>query len=118
MSRKALAEPAAAQSQNYRAGGGAQGVRSREDPLASAFPWMPAPYAWPVAVFDALRRACDLEPRSLFDVGAGPGTAAFAAVQAFDTLAEIRLVETNIEMQRLGSELLAEASNPTLRAAA
>jgi ribosomal protein RSM22 (predicted rRNA methylase) len=68
-------------------------------------------------VFDALREVHDIEPRSLLDVGAGPATAAFAATEAFDSLDEIRLVETNIEMQRLGSELLAGASNPALRSA-
>jgi ribosomal protein RSM22 (predicted rRNA methylase) len=31
-------------------------------------------------------RAGGLEPQSLLDVGAGPGTAAFAAAEAFGTL--------------------------------
>jgi len=115
--RKALAERAAAQSQNYRAGGGSQAIRSPEDALAYAFTRLPATYAAAIAVFDALREVCDVEPRSLLDVGAGPGTAAFAAAQAFSTLADIRLVEINAEMRRLGSELLAEAASPVLRAA-
>jgi ribosomal protein RSM22 (predicted rRNA methylase) len=118
ISRKDLASRAAAQSRNYRAGGGSQAIRSRDDALAYAFTRLPATYAAAVAVFDALRQACDLEPRSVLDVGAGPGTATFAAAQAFDSLGEIRLVETNVEMQRLGSELLAGSSNPALRAAA
>jgi ribosomal protein RSM22 (predicted rRNA methylase) len=117
ISRKDLASRAAAQSQNYRLGGGSQAIRSREDALAYAFTRLPATYAAAVAVFDALRQVCDLEPRSLLDVGAGPGTATFAAAQAFISLVEIRLVETNIEMRRLGVELLAEAPNPALRAA-
>jgi ribosomal protein RSM22 (predicted rRNA methylase) len=116
-SRKDLAARAAAQSQNYRAGGDSQAISSRDDALAYAFTRLPATYAAAIAAFDALRQVCDFEPHSLIDVGAGPGTATFAATQTFGSLAEIRLVEANAEMRRLGSELLAEAANPALRAA-
>ena len=61
---------------------------------------------------------CAISSRqTLLDVGAGPGTAAFAAAEAFGTLAAVHLVETNADMRRLGSALLAEAANPALRAA-
>jgi ribosomal protein RSM22 (predicted rRNA methylase) len=117
ISRKALAARAAAQSENYRAGGGSQAISSFDDALAYAFTRLPATYAAAIAVFNALREVCDIEPRSLLDVGAGPGTAAFAATEAFTGLARIRLVEANAEMRQLGSALLAEASRPALRAA-
>jgi ribosomal protein RSM22 (predicted rRNA methylase) len=121
ISRKDLAARAAAQSQNYRGGGGSQAVRSQGDALAYAFTRLPATYAAAIAVFNALRQvwdeACGLEPRSLLDVGAGPGTAAFAAAEAFGTLAAIRLVEANAEMRQLGTKLMAAVSNPALRAA-
>jgi ribosomal protein RSM22 (predicted rRNA methylase) len=116
-SRKDLAVRAAAQSQNYRAGGGSQAIRSRDDALAYAFARLPATYAAATAAFNALCEVCDLAPRSLLDVGAGPGTAAFAAAAAFDSLAEIRLVESNADMRDLGTALLAESANPALRAA-
>ena len=108
---------AAAQSQNYRAGGGSQAIRSRDDALAYAFTRLPATYAAAIAVFNALCEICDLEPRSLLDVGAGPSTAAFAASEAFAGLADIRLLEPNAHMQELGSALLAQAARPALRAA-
>jgi ribosomal protein RSM22 (predicted rRNA methylase) len=117
VSRKDLATRAAAQSQNYRTGGGSQDIRSRDDALAYAFARMPATYAAAIAVFNALRGVCDLAPRSLLDVGAGPGTAAFAATQAFPSLADIRLIETNAEMQSLGTALLTQSEQPALRAA-
>jgi ribosomal protein RSM22 (predicted rRNA methylase) len=121
ISRKTLAARAAALSENYRAGGGSQAIRSRDDALAYAFTRLPATYAAAIAVFNVLRRendqVCDFEPRSLLDVGAGPGTAAFAAAEAFETLAAFRLVEANDHMRQLGSTLLAEASSPALRAA-
>ena len=78
---------------------------------------MPATYAAAIAVFNALREVCELAPRSLIDVGAGPGTVAFAAMQAFPSLADIRLVEANAEMRALGAALLAQADQPALRAA-
>src|SRR5258708_29884532 len=117
VSRNALAARAAAQSQNYRAGGGSQAIRSHDDALAYAFTRLPATYAAAIAVFNALRQAYEFEPGSLLDVGAGPGTAAFAAAEAFGMLAVIRLVEANAEMRRLGSELVIESSFTALRAA-
>jgi ribosomal protein RSM22 (predicted rRNA methylase) len=117
VSRKDLAARAAAQSQNYRAGGGSQDIRSRDDALAYAFARMPATYAAAIAVFNALREVCDFAPRSLLDVGAGPSTVAFAAMQAFPSLADIRLVEANAEMRALGAALRAESEQPALRGA-
>jgi ribosomal protein RSM22 (predicted rRNA methylase) len=117
ISRKDLAARAAAQSQNYRAGGGSQAIRSQGDALAYAFTRLPATYAAAIAVFNAVRQVLDFEPRSLLDIGAGPGTAAFAAVEAFATLSDIRLVEANAGMRELGSALMAQSSHPVLRAA-
>jgi ribosomal protein RSM22 (predicted rRNA methylase) len=117
VSRKDLAARATAQSQNYRAGGGSQDIRSRDDALAYAFARMPATYAAAIAAFNALREVCDFAPRSLLDIGAGPGTASFAAMQAFPSLADIRLVEANAEMRALGAALFAESEQPALRGA-
>jgi ribosomal protein RSM22 (predicted rRNA methylase) len=117
VSRKDLAARAAMQSQTYRAGGGSRAIRSRDDALAYAFTRMPATYAAAIAVFNALREVCDFAPRSLLDIGAGPGTAAFAAMQAFPSLTDIRLVESNAEMRALGAALLAESVRPALRTA-
>lgn len=56
----------------------------------------------------ALRRP-GWEPRSLLDVGAGPGTAAWAAVEQWPSLAELTLVEVEPEMLAAGRELLPDA---------
>jgi ribosomal protein RSM22 (predicted rRNA methylase) len=117
VSRNDLATRAAAQSQTYRGGGGSHGIRSRDDALAYAFARMPATYAAAIAVFNALREVCDFAPRSLIDIGAGPGTAAFAAIEALPSLADIRLVETNAEMRALGQALLAQVERRALRSA-
>src|SRR5437764_844650 len=69
-------------SQRYRsatAGSGATLVRSRMDALAYAAYRLPATFAALVAVFRDVRlRRPDLWPRSFLDVGAGPGTGAWA----------------------------------------
>src|SRR5260370_1415183 len=80
--RNAIAERAAAQSRIYRAGGGSHRIVSDADVLAYAFARMPATYAAAAAVFNVMREMLPtFRPRSMLDVGAGPGTAAFAAVQ-------------------------------------
>jgi ribosomal protein RSM22 (predicted rRNA methylase) len=117
VSRKDLAARAAAQSQTYRAGGSSRDIRSRDDALAYAFSRMPATYAAAIAVFNMLHEVSDLAPRSLLDIGAGPGTAAFAALQAYPSLADIRLVEANPMMRTLGNELIAQSEHSALRAA-
>jgi len=87
MSRKALAERAAAQSRNYRTGGGSHRIATADDVLAYAFTRLPATYAAAVAVFNAMHETLPtFWPRTQLDVGAGPGTAAFAAVRVFETL--------------------------------
>ena len=119
MSRKALAERAAAQSRNYRTGGGSNRIATADDVLAYAFTRLPATYAAAVAVFNAMRETLPaFRPRTMLDVGAGPGTAAFAAVRAFETLVDIRLIDANAGLRKLALTLMSEADSETLRRAA
>jgi ribosomal protein RSM22 (predicted rRNA methylase) len=116
MSRNAIAERAAAQSRNYRAGGGSQEIATSDDALAYAFTRLPATYAAVAAVFNAMRDTLPtFQPRTLLDVGAGPGTAAFAAVEAFETLVDIRLIDANASLRNLSLSLMAEVGSETLR---
>jgi ribosomal protein RSM22 (predicted rRNA methylase) len=118
LSRKTLAGLAAAQSETYRAGGGSGAIRSADDALAYAFTRMPATYAAVIAVFEALIAACpDLQPRTLLDVGAGPGTATFAAARTFGEFSDIRLIDANARLRELALTLLAEANSTALRRA-
>jgi ribosomal protein RSM22 (predicted rRNA methylase) len=118
MSRKALAQRAATQSRHYRAGGGSRMIATADEALAYAFARMPATYAAAIAVFDALREALpEFEPRSLLDVGAGPGTAAFAGAQLFGRIASFRLIDGNASLRGLALTLLAAADCAPLREA-
>jgi ribosomal protein RSM22 (predicted rRNA methylase) len=73
-----------------------QSLLSADDALAYALARMPATYA---AAMEALQRLAEVMPDvaagSLLDVGCGPGTASFAAVQAFPGLEKITLLDRN-----------------------
>ena len=71
----------------------------------------PATFAAAAAVFRqvALQRP-DWHPRSLLDAGAGPGVAAWAAVEQWPSLTELTLVEIEPAMIAAGRELLPDAS--------
>ena len=116
MSRKAVSERAAAQSRNYRAGGGSHQIATDDDVLAYGFTRLPATYAAAAAVFNAMRETLpSFRPHTMLDVGGGPGTATFAAVRAFETLADIRLIDANIGLRKLALTLMAEADCEALR---
>src|SRR3954447_20558402 len=87
LSRSVAAERAAAISETYRSGGGSGAIRSEADALAYALARMPATYAAVIACLNALREIRpDFAPRTLLDLGAGPGTATWAAAEAFASL--------------------------------
>ena len=89
VSRKELAARAATISQAYRAGDNSgQTVTDDTFLLAYVLTRMPATYAVATAVFEALKEvASGFAPKSLLDVGAGPGTASWAASEAWPIFA-------------------------------
>ena len=106
-SRNDAAERAALISKNYREGGGSDTIRSKTDALAYALARMPATYA---AVTASLNALCttrpDFAPRSLLDIGAGPGTASWAAAAAFASLEAFTLLDANDALRTLALELV------------
>ncbi|HLX15341.1 MAG TPA: small ribosomal subunit Rsm22 family protein [Bradyrhizobium sp.] len=106
LSRSAAAERAAPISRAYRNGGNSGTIASETDALAYALARMPATYA---AVTASLNAFCevrsDFAPKSLLDVGAGPGTAAWAATEVFSSLRSFALLDTNAAMRALALEL-------------
>jgi ribosomal protein RSM22 (predicted rRNA methylase) len=71
----------------------------------------PATFAAAAAVFRqvALQRP-EWRPRSVLDVGAGPGPATWAALEQWPSLAEATLVEVEPAMLAAGRELLPDAN--------
>jgi ribosomal protein RSM22 (predicted rRNA methylase) len=106
LSRRDAAGRAAIISQTYRAGGGSGAIRSETDALAYALARMPATYAAVTASLNALHEITpDFAPESLLDVGAGPGTATWAAAEAFSSLRSFGLLDANATLRALALDL-------------
>ena len=107
VSRKDAAARAAAISKTYRDGGGSAAIGSDPDALASALARMPATYAADVASLNALIEIrSDFAPGSLLDIGAGPGTATWAAAQVFPSLQSFTLIDSNEALRKLALALI------------
>ena len=90
----------------YRAEDGGRVARTAEDAVAYAAYRAPATYAAVAAVLTQIRlQRPEWQPRSLLDVGAGPGVASWAAVAAWPTIERVRLVEIEPELAALGRRL-------------
>jgi ribosomal protein RSM22 (predicted rRNA methylase) len=106
LSRTDAAGRAAIISQTYRDGGGSGTIKSETDALAYALARMPATYAAVTASLNALRQiAPDFAPKSLLDIGAGPGTASWAAAEAFSSLQAFTLLDANSALRALALDL-------------
>ncbi len=97
VSRKELAAKAAIISQGYRTGGGSSATIGDEaSVIAYVLSRLPATYAAAAAVFDATRVAApDFSPKTLCDVGAGPGTASWAALETWNAIAQVTMADFN-----------------------
>jgi ribosomal protein RSM22 (predicted rRNA methylase) len=109
-SRNDAADRAATISKTYRGGGNSGAIRTEADALAYALARMPATYAAVTASLNALAEIRpDFAPKNLLDVGAGPGTATWAAAEAFPSLQEIALLDANDALRALALGLVAES---------
>jgi ribosomal protein RSM22 (predicted rRNA methylase) len=108
-SRSDGAGRAAMISKTYRDGGGSGGIRSENAALAYALARMPATYAAVTASLNALVEIRpDFAPVSLLDIGAGPGTATWAAAEAFPSLTDFTLLDANEALRSLALGLFAD----------
>jgi len=107
LSRNDVAIRAASISKTYRDGGTSSAIKSATDALAYALARMPATYAAASACLHALIEARPgFAPQSLLDIGAGPGTASWAAGEAFASLRSFVLLDANPALRALALELL------------
>ena len=110
-SRSDAAARAASISKTYRDGGGSGTIRSEADALAYALARMPATYAAVTASLNALVEIRpDFAPKSLLDVGAGPGTATWAAAEAFPSLQDFTLLDANDALRTLALDLARDST--------
>jgi len=109
-SRSDAAGRAASISKTYRGGGGSGAISSEADALAYALARMPATYAAVTASLNALvETRPDFAPKSLLDVGAGPGTATWAAAEAFPSLQRFTLLDANDALRALALGLVTDS---------
>ncbi len=111
LSRSDAAGRSARISQTYRGGGGSKAIRTEADALAYALARMPATYAAVTASLNALcENRPDFAPKRLLDVGAGPGTATWAAAEAFPSLADFTSIDANTALRTLALDLSGKGS--------
>jgi ribosomal protein RSM22 (predicted rRNA methylase) len=93
-------------------------VRSDADVLAYLAYRVPATYAAVATAVTAVRdQIPDREPRSVLDIGAGPGTASWAAMSVWPGIRDICCVERDERMIAAGKELAAGSEEDALRLA-
>ncbi|MCK1636406.1 SAM-dependent methyltransferase [Bradyrhizobium sp. 157] len=110
-SRNEAAGRAASISQIYRSGGGSTTIRSETDALAYALARMPATYAAVTASLNAtIENRPEFTPKTLLDVGAGPGTATWAAAEAFPSLTDFTLLDANDALRTLALDLARDST--------
>ena len=110
VSRKELEQRAGRLSASYREGGTSSGIVNAADALAYLVTRAPATYAALSAVFARVTGAMpDFAPKDLLDVGAGPGTAAWAVRETWPSLAAITMIEPNAMFRDLASRLMPDA---------
>ena len=110
-----LATTAAALSQRYRqeCRDGKLHVESEQEALAYLAVRLPATYAAVRASFTAVAQARpDFAPKTALDIGAGPGTALWAAADCWPDLADALLVEASPVFRACADELAAQARLP------
>lgn len=107
---KALSQAAAELSAAYRAGQpGGTFITSDLHRMAYAAVRLPATFAAAHAVLAEVRRRWpELSAPSLLDLGAGPGTAAWAATGVFGGLSSLTLFEADLGLIELGRALARE----------
>jgi len=107
-----LAQASAALSQRYRSEtrDGRLHVANDKAALAYLAARMPATFAAVRAAMDSASELLpDFAPKSLLDVGAGPGTALWAAADCWPGIADAVLLETSSAMRTWGERLSAHA---------
>ena len=121
ISYKELAKLAAELSDRYRAdkpSAGGSFIKSQRDIDAYVAFRMPATFA---AVYSALNQVMEClpnwSPQTLLDVGAGPGTALWAALSVYPDLNAATLIEREEGMIRLGKRLGKYSSSTVIQEA-
>jgi ribosomal protein RSM22 (predicted rRNA methylase) len=99
---------------DYRKGSNSRSAfRDKSQLLSYLITRMPATFAASHKVFSALQSRLPEYPiRTLVDLGSGPGSAAWAATDAFPSLSRLHLLEREPEAIEIGKRLASASSHP------
>lgn len=90
-------------------------IASATEAIAYGATRLPATYCATSKALEALQQSLpDFTPDSILDVGAGPGTATFAACEQWPAISRLALIEPNPHLSALGQNLL-QAAQPRLQ---
>ena len=93
-------------------------INSNEQRLAYLAVRLPATYAVVHRVLSECQRRCaDFTPKSLCDIGAGPGTASWAAQDVFPSILKATLSEKDEKWFEIGKSLMNQTERQTLLSA-
>ena len=93
-------------------------VREEDDVTAYAVSRLPATYAAVATVFASLSSAYpEFRPTDILDIGAGPGTASWAASQTWESIETARLVDHSASFLDVARRLAATANSRALQSA-
>lgn len=118
-SRAALATRSSQISERYRGRGPSAGlIAGRDDVIAYALSRLPATHAAITTVLAELReRAPGFQPQRLLDAGAGPGTASWAAAEAWPDIASVTMMDHNRQFLEVAAELAKASGSEALAGA-
>lgn len=112
----ALSRAAARVSETYRAGKCTGAIAGAAERSAYLLTRLPATYAANTAVFRELAARGKAKVRSLLDLGAGPGTAMWAAAETLPGIETFTAVERDTELLETGKRLASRGSDALQRA--
>jgi ribosomal protein RSM22 (predicted rRNA methylase) len=114
-----LAVAAAALSQAYRdRGRSSEAVRGAADVSAYLVTRLPATYAAIEAAFGRMLDVVpDFKPRTVLDLGCGPGTASWAATATFESLDSVTMLDANRGLLESARTLASASALPALQTA-
>jgi len=113
--RGPIAERSAQISDCYRGGGhSGAAIVSDNDVLAYLLARLPATYAAVTAVLEEVRARCAFEPATLTDIGAGPGTASWAALEAWPALDRVAMIDSSAVFLDMARKLAAASASKAL----
>ena len=113
--RGPIAERSAQISDCYRGGGhSAAAITSDNDVLAYLLARLPATYAAVAASLSEVSARSAFEPKTLTDIGAGPGTASWAALEAWPALERIAMIDSSAVFLDMARKLAMASTSKAL----